>query len=144
MAHPFFARLLLSSLAATQGFAALKIDLHRSHATNPLWLPHARFHVVWQVLNLSLLALVEVALIWWSGPGAVGRFYLAACVTAMTLVAFWGALASMRLYAGALFDPNGILPWKVSLGGRILRLDMNTVAVTLGSILLVISVAVYR
>ena len=46
-----------------QGLVALKIDLGRSHTTNPLWLPHARFHVVWQVLNLAFLALAEVALI---------------------------------------------------------------------------------
>lgn len=144
MAHPFFARLLLTSLAASQGLAALKIDLHRSHATNPLWLRHARFHVVWQVLNLALLALVEVVLIWWSGPCAGAGFYLAAFLTATTLAAFWMALGSMRLYSGALFDPNGILPWKVRLRGRILRLDMNTMAVALGSILLVISVALYR
>lgn len=144
MVHPFFARLVLSTLSAAQGLAAVKIDLHRSHATNPLWLPHARFHVVWQVLNLALLALVEVVLIWWSGPCAGARFYLAACLTATTLLAFWIALASMRLYSGGLFDPNGIVPWKVRLRGSILQLDMNTMAVALGSILLVISVALYR
>jgi hypothetical protein len=33
---------------------------------------------VWQVLNLALLALVELALIWRSGPAAATRFYLAA------------------------------------------------------------------
>jgi hypothetical protein len=57
----------LSSLAAAQGLVALKIDLDRSHANNPLLLPHVRFHAAWQVLNLALLALAEVALIWWSG-----------------------------------------------------------------------------
>jgi hypothetical protein len=32
----------------------------------------------------------------------------------------------------AIADPNGILPWKVRAGGRIVHLDMNTVAATLG------------
>lgn len=54
--------------------AALKIDLHRSYATNPLWTGHPRFHVVWQVLNLALAGLVEVGLIWWLRPGAEARF----------------------------------------------------------------------
>lgn len=126
----------------TQGLATLKIDLHRSHATNPLWLPHARFHLVWQVFNLALLSLAEVALVW--GPFAEGCFYLAACLIALTLVGFWGALATMRLYAGALFDRNGILPLKVKVGGRILRVEMNTVAVLCGSIVLLIAVAIYR
>jgi hypothetical protein len=143
LAHPFLARLLLTALAATHGLAALKIDLNRSHATNPLWTGHARFHLVWQVLNLALAGLVEVGLIWWFGPGAAARFYVAACLVAITLVAFWGALASMRLYGGALYDPNGILPARVRMGGRVLHLDMNTVAVTLGSLVLLISVAIY-
>ena len=144
MPHPFFARVLLSSLAATQGLAVLLIDLRRSHATNPLWTPHARFHVVWQVLNLALLALVELALIWRSGPAAATRFYLAAWLTAMTLVAFCGALASIRLYDGALFDQNGILPWKLRLAERDLQLDKNTIVVALGSMVLLVSVAIYR
>jgi len=139
-----FARVLLSGIAVTQGLAALKIDLHRSHATNPLWLPHARFHLVWQVLNLALLALAEVALVWWIGPFPEGRFYLAACLIAITLAAFLGAFATMRLYAGALFDWNGILPLKMKIGGRILQLEMNMVAVLLASIVLVIAVAIYR
>ncbi len=91
---------------------------------------HARFHLVWQVLNVALAGLVEI-------------FYVAACLVAIMLVAFWGALAGMRLYGGALFDPNGILPTKVRMGGRILYLDMNTVAVTLGSLVLLISVGIY-
>jgi hypothetical protein len=44
---------------------------------------------------------------------------LAACLTGTTLLAFWGALASMRLYAGALFDQNGVRPLKVSVLGKI-------------------------
>jgi hypothetical protein len=144
LAHPLFARLLLSGVATGQGLAALKIDLHRSHATNPLWPKHARFHIVWQVLNLALLALVESALVWWPGQGAAARFYVAASLIAITFVGFWGAYTSMRLYGGALFDPNGILPWKVRLGGRILALEMNMVAVALGSVLLVLAVACYR
>jgi hypothetical protein len=143
LAHPFFARLLLSSLAATQGLAPLRIDLRPTHATNPLWTRHARFHIVWQVLIMALLAPIEVALIWLSGPAPAERFYLAASLTAMPLLAFWGALASIRLYGGALFDQNGILPWKIHPGGKSLQLDMNTVVVALASILLLITVAIY-
>ena len=51
------------------------------------------------VFNLTLLSLGEVALVWWSGPFADRRFYLAASLIAITLVAFWGALATRRLYA---------------------------------------------
>jgi hypothetical protein len=144
MAHPAFARVLLTGIAVAQGLATLKIDLHRSHATNPLWPSHARFHLVWQVLNLVLLAFAEVALVWWFGPLEQARFYLAACLIGITFVGFWGALATMRLYAGALFDPNGILPLKVKIGEKILQVEMNMVAVLCGSIALLIAVCIYR
>jgi hypothetical protein len=142
MAHPALARILLSGIAVTQGVATLRIDLRRSHATNPLWPPHARFHLVWQVLNLSLFALAEVALVW--GPFPAAGFYLAACLIALTLLGFWAALATMRLYAGALFDRNGILPLNLKIGDRILRLEMNMVAVLCGSIVLLFAVCIYR
>jgi hypothetical protein len=144
LAHPFVSRLLLSGLVAAHSVIALRIDLGRSHANNPQWPPHARFHVVWQTLNLSLLGVAELVLIWWPGRNREERFYLAACLTAATLVAFWGALASRRLYSGALFDQNGIPPLKVSVRGMVLQLEMNTVAVLFGSIVLIAAVAMYR
>jgi hypothetical protein len=144
MLHPDFARLLLSGIAVTQAVATIRMDLHRSHATNPLWPPHARFHLVWQVLNLALLAFAEVALLWWSGPFAKPRFYVAACLIALTLLGFWAALATMRLYAGALFDRNGILPRQVKLGDKVFLLEMNLVAVLCGSVVLVIAMYLYR
>ena len=143
MAYPLLSRLMLSGLAITQTTVALIVDLHRSHATNPEWLPHARFHVVWQTFSQALLAIAEVALIWWSGPSAVARFYLAASLVASTLASFWVAFASKRLYGGALFDQNGILPLTLSMRGRVFHVEMNTAGVVMGSILLAISVAIY-
>ena len=144
MAHPTLARLLLSGLVAAQGATALKTDLHRSHATNPLWPPHARFHVVWQVLNLTLLAAIELALLWAPGAQRDGRFYLAAGLAGATLAAFWGALAFRSRYGGALYDRNGISPLQVRLWGRMFQVELNLAAVLLGSALLAILVAIYR
>jgi hypothetical protein len=43
-------RILLTFSAIGYGFVTIKADFNQTHATNPLWTPHARFHVVWQVL----------------------------------------------------------------------------------------------
>jgi hypothetical protein len=48
-----FARILLTVVTAGYAVAPLIADLNSTHATNPLWTPHARFHVVWQVLRCS-------------------------------------------------------------------------------------------
>jgi hypothetical protein len=41
------ARILFTLMTA--GYAALTViaDFNKTHATNPEWTPHARFHVVW-------------------------------------------------------------------------------------------------
>ncbi|HXL30446.1 MAG TPA: hypothetical protein VN968_14315 [Bradyrhizobium sp.] len=46
-------RILLTLAAIGYGFVTIKADFNRTHATNPLWTPHARFHVVWQVLSYT-------------------------------------------------------------------------------------------
>ena len=68
----------MSAIAAGQGILPLFIDLNRTHATNPLWPGHARFHLVYQVFTLLPAAAIEIALLWWPGRRLAARFYLAA------------------------------------------------------------------
>jgi hypothetical protein len=76
--HLSIARDLLAVLCGMQGVATFAIDLNHTHATNPLWLRHARFHLVWQAISYALLSLFEVALVLAHGPFLELRFYLAA------------------------------------------------------------------
>jgi hypothetical protein len=127
--HRFAARLLLSLLNVAQGIATVAIDLNRTHATNPKWPRHARFHLVWQVFSSALLCAVAVGLIWLRRPASEYNFYLAAILTCIPLIGFLTAFVSRKMYGGALSDPNGIPPLRLSIRGLVLYLDMNLVAV---------------
>jgi len=92
------ARLLLAALCGGQGLATVAIDLNRTHATNPEWLRHARFHLVWQVVSYALLSVLEVALIVAPGPLERERFYLAAILAGIPMVSCLAAFFTRKIY----------------------------------------------
>ena len=134
---------MVTAVAAGQGIVSLVIDLGRTHATNPLWPGHARFHVVWQTFALTLASVVEVAMIWWIAPGSRVLFYLATLFTALPIAGFLIATFGRALYGGTLHDPNGIHPARIRWGGRIHQVDINLVLVGVGAIVLVIAAATF-
>ena len=60
----FISKVLLTMICF--GFATITplIDFNESHATNPLWTGHARFHLVWQVNAMILTAILSLFLLW--------------------------------------------------------------------------------
>jgi hypothetical protein len=132
MSASLLARLMVTAVAAGQGITPLFIDLNRSHATNPLWPGHARFHTVWHTFALFFTGIVGVALIWWPSPGSRGLFYLAALLTALPMLAFFVAMFSRKTYGGTLHDPNGIQPVRIRIGGKLREFDLNAVLVIVG------------
>jgi len=54
------ARILLTLTTLGYGLATIKADFNKTHATNPAWTPHARFHVVWQILSYSGVGLIAL------------------------------------------------------------------------------------
>jgi hypothetical protein len=142
--HRFVARLLLSLLCGIQGISTLLIDLNRTHATNPAWARHARFHLVWQTLTMALLAVVEVALIWGGWMDPERGFYLALTLAALSPMAFLLSYTGRGWFGGALSDPNGIQPLRVVLARRTLLVDLNLVAVIAAVLYLAAMVVLYR
>ena len=81
-------RILLTLV--TIGYSALtvKADFNKTHATNPLWTGHARFHVVWQITSYVDFALIALVLVWSPGVYAQERLYLACAFAAVVYGAF--------------------------------------------------------
>ena len=132
------ARILLSLATIVYALVTIKADFNATHATNPTWTPHARFHVVWQVLSYSGIGLVSLGLIWIRGPMEVERLYLAALLGAVIYAAFYIALLSRSLFGGRLYDENGYPPFKPPFGPPQLRWDVNVTAFTAASIALLL------
>jgi hypothetical protein len=134
--HLLLARVLFT--LATIGWAALTVvaDFNRTHATNPKWTPHARFHVVWQISSYVGFGLLALALIWWPGPLAIERLYLVAVMSAIVYVAFFAALAAMPLYGGAAYDDNGYQPFKAPVPLIADRWDANITAFSVQVVIL--------
>jgi len=140
--HRCVARIGLSLLCGIQGIATIALDLNRTHATNPKWLGHARFHVVWQTLTIALQSVVELGLLWSGFVGEALGFYLALLLASLSSLAFMLSLAAKSRFGGTLSDPNGIPPVRVALGGLVIEVDMNLAAVlaalvTIGALILI-------
>lgn len=132
---PVAAKILLSAIALLQAILMAAIELNRTHATNPMWPGHARFHLVWQNCTAILSAIAIATLIW-----TTDRFYLAATLTGLPLVAFLFANLARPLYGGTMSDPNGVPPLRI--GSR--QFDGNTLAVILGLLATLAAILLYR
>jgi hypothetical protein len=119
---------LLAAFCALQAVGTITLDMNRTHAANPLWLHHARFHVVWQAATTVALACVELALLLAFGPVTARRFYLVLVLAALPAFGFFVALVTRTAYGGTLSDPNGIPPLRLQRGSSVFRIDLSLVA----------------
>lgn len=133
------ARLILTVIAIALCIGPAKADFNSTHATNPLWPGHARFHVVWQVITNSSNSIVLLALLWIPFTQYDLQLKLAVVFVAIILGSFYVTLACMKLFEGSLADPNGIKPFKFSFPGRTVLIDTNLFGFSVLTILLVVA-----
>ena len=131
------AKILLSLASIGYGFLTIRADFNKTHATNPLWTPHARFHVVWQISSYTGVSLIALWLIWMNGPNQTERLYLAATLAGVVYAAFFVAVFARPLFGGTLYDSNGYLPFQPPIGPKHWRWDANVTAFTILSIVLI-------
>ena len=131
------ARILFTLMTAGWALLTVVADFNKTHATNPQWTPHARFHVVWQISSYVGLGLLAFALIWWPGPLAVERLYLVAAMGAVVYAAFFAALIAMPIYGGAAYDKNGYQPFNAPVPIFAKKWDANITAFSIQLLILV-------
>jgi hypothetical protein len=130
------AKILLT--LAVLGFSALpaRADLNATHAANPSWTGHARFHVVWQVLSYIGLGILALVLLWASWSHETARAVIVALIATCVYGGFFGAVAFQSRYGGSLFDENGYPPVPVRVGARPRQIDLNVTAFSVMSLVL--------
>ncbi|HEX4407311.1 MAG TPA: DUF6640 family protein [Xanthobacteraceae bacterium] len=134
------AKILLTLTVLGYSLGTIKADINATHATNPNWTPHARFHVVWQILSYSGIGLIALYLIWIDGPRPIERLALAAALSVAIYGAFFTAVFSRPLFKGGLFDENGYQPFKPPVGPSSWRWDVNVTVFTVLSMLMAASI----
>jgi hypothetical protein len=123
--HILIARVLLTLMTAGWSLGTVIADFNKTHATNPQWPPHARFHVVWQISSYVGFGFLNLALIWWPGPLALERLYLAALIGVIVYTGFFAALLTMRVYGGGAYDNNGYEPFPAPVPLFAKKWDVN-------------------
>jgi hypothetical protein len=135
------ARILLTLSVLGYAVATIRADFNKTHATNPRCTPHARFHVVWQILSYSGVGLVALYLIWSGGDQVIERLCLAAALSVAVYAAFFITVFARPMFGGALYDENGYLPFRPPLGPPHWRWDVNVTAFTVLSAITVAGIA---
>ncbi len=122
---------------ATLGYSAVPalVDFNQTHATNPRWTPHARFHVVWQVSSYLGVGAIALALIWGPGPLPIERLWLALVIATAVYGGFFAAVFLKTLYGGANHDENGVPPVYRTIFGTRIGFDANITIFTIMALL---------
>ncbi|TCL02123.1 MULTISPECIES: DUF6640 family protein [Sodalis] len=127
---------------STLGYSAIPaiFDTNDTHMTNPRWVPHARFHVVWQVASYVGFALIALFFIW--APSDEARLHLW-FATAMSIAAYGGfffAVLSRAFYDGANYDENGVVPYRPPFIGKWLAFEVNITLFSAAVLILTLAV----
>jgi hypothetical protein len=139
------AKILLT--IATLGYGAIPalVDTNRTHATNPSWTGHARYHVVWQVSSYAYIGLLALVLVWTAGT-SVGPLWIATLLAAGAYGGFWTAYVMRPAYDGRLVDDvNGVPPFAWNIAGRKVETDANvTIFVPMAALVIVVMLLLTR
>eukprot|EP00656_Telonema_subtile_P051391 TRINITY_DN688_c6_g1_i1.p2 TRINITY_DN688_c6_g1~~TRINITY_DN688_c6_g1_i1.p2 ORF type:complete len:150 (-),score=25.49 TRINITY_DN688_c6_g1_i1:51-500(-) len=99
------AQKVLTALSVFSIVFDLAAECNKTHVWNPLFEPHARFHVVWQLCSNACAPLLAICLLW-AGNLEARNVRLAAVILLLEPIGFLFAAATMGSYDGAFFPKN--------------------------------------
>ena len=124
----FISKVLLTFICIGFGTLTPLIDFNESHATNPLWTGHARFHLVWQVNAIIITALLSIALLWFFY--SITNHLIVILLNYLWILSFYATVFGLKLFDGELNDINGVPPVFIEILGRKYEIDRNIQAIT--------------
>ena len=124
----FVVLIILSFISIGFGTITPLIDFNESHATNPLWTGHARFHLVWQVSAMILTAILSLVLLWFYFSSF--NVFIVLSLNYLWIFSFFMSVFSMKLYDGELNDINGVPSIRIKIFGLKFEIDRNVQAIS--------------
>ena len=124
----FISKVLLTLICVGFGTLTPLIDFNESHATNPLWTGHARFHLVWQVNAIIITAVLSIALLWFFY--SITNHLIVILLNFLWIFSFYATVFGLKLFDGELNDVNGVPPVFINILGRRYEIDRNIQAIT--------------
>ena len=126
----FISKVLLTLICIGFGTLTPLIDFNESHATNPLWTGHARFHLVWQVNAMIITAVLSIAMLWFFY--SITNHLIVILLNFLWIFSFYATVFGLKLFDGELNDINGVPPVFIKILGREYEIDRNIQAITGG------------
>lgn len=123
-------KILMTVSTVVYGFFPPFFDLNKTHAVNPLWPGHARFHIVWQVMITFCISVLSLYFLWGQNPefeNIAVPFFIGLAV----LGSFFINIFLMKLYQGSLADDNGV-PKTFTINSNVLVFSMALLLLIVG------------
>jgi hypothetical protein len=111
-------------------------DFNRTHAANPMWPAHARFHVVTQVLTTSGLGVLALFFLWSGRVEPALGVCIATMLSLIALGGFFASAAGVRFYGGMLTNTANDAPSLRRIDGNVVNFGAALVVLLVGRALL--------